>query len=126
MAVVGTDRGTRPDGWRGGWVAADLADTGAPGAIAGAMGAGLERVVLAAGVLDGTEWDAITPEAAMRVLQVNLVAPYFLLRELLPRLNDGAAVVVVGSIAGLRGSPATPFYAAARRGCAILPPRCRC
>jgi NAD(P)-dependent dehydrogenase (short-subunit alcohol dehydrogenase family) len=52
----------------------------------------------------------------MRLLNVNLLAPYFLLRELLPRLTGDASVVVVGSIASLRGSPATPFYSASKAG----------
>lgn len=114
-AVVGTDRGVQPPGWRAAWITADLADDAGPARIAEASGQ-LDGVVLAAGMLDGAEWDAITPDAALRLLNVNLVAPYFLLRALLPRLATGSSVVVVGSIAGLRGSPATPFYAASKAG----------
>ena len=114
-AVFGTDRGAAPAGWAGGWAAADLADASGHAAIAGGAGE-LDGVVLAAGILDPAEWDAITPEAALRVLNINLVAPYFLTRALLPQLQPGASVVVLGSIAGLRGSPATPFYAASKAG----------
>lgn len=114
--LIGQDRRTAPDGWHGQWIAADLADTGSHGSIAAAVEGKLDGVVLAAGILDPAEWDVIDPEATLRLLSVNLVAPYFVLRELLPKLSDGASVVVVGSIAGLRGSPATPFYAASKAG----------
>lgn len=114
-AVLGTDRGAAPAGWSGPWIAADLTDASSYATIADQCG-DLDGLVLAAGILDGADWDAITPDAALRLLNVNLVAPYFLLRALLPRLAEGSSVVVVGSIAGLRGSPATPFYAASKAG----------
>jgi len=115
-AVLGTDRGTAPADWTGAWTAADLADTGAYPAIAAGVDGVIDGLVLAAGVLDPAEWDRIDPVQATRLLTINLVAPYFVLRELLPKLAPGAAIVVVGSVAGLRGSPATPFYAASKAG----------
>jgi len=114
-AVVGSDRGAAPAGWSAPWIGADLSDVGSYAQIANSAG-DLDGVVLAAGILDGAEWDAIEPDAAMHLLNVNLVGPYFLLRALLPRLSEASSVVVVGSIAGLRGSPATPFYAASKAG----------
>jgi NAD(P)-dependent dehydrogenase (short-subunit alcohol dehydrogenase family) len=114
-AMLGTDRGAAPAAWVGDWVAADLTDAAGQAAIAAGAGT-LDGVVLAAGVLDPAGWEAITPEAALRLLNINLVAPYFLIRALLPQLQRGASVVVLGSIAGLRGSPATPFYAASKAG----------
>jgi len=114
-AVLGTDRGPAPAGWSGPWIAADLTEAASYARIADTSG-DLDGIVLAAGILDGAEWDAITPDATLRLLNVNLVAPYFLLRALLPRLSADSSVVVVGSIAGLRGSPATPFYAASKAG----------
>lgn len=113
-AVVGTDRGAAPASWDGDWIAADLAETSSYDAIAGAVTGRLGGIVLAAGILDAAEWDKIEPDAAQKLLTVNLLAPYFLLRSLLPALDPGASVVVVGSISGLRGSPATPFYAASK------------
>lgn len=113
--VSGTDRSAAPEAWAGPWTAGDLTDPALHATLA-AAGEGLDGVVLAAGVLDDAEWDVITPDAALRLLNINLVSPYFLLRALLPRLAAGSSVVVVGSIAGLRGSPATPFYAASKAG----------
>lgn len=115
-AVLGTDRGAAPGGWSGPWIAADLTDATSYAEIAETAGGSFGGVVLAAGILDGADWDAIAPEAALNLLNVNLVAPYFLLRALLPLLAPDSSVVVVGSIAGLRGSPATPFYAASKAG----------
>lgn len=115
-SVLGTDRGPAPTAWLGSWIAADLNDASSSSEIAEAAGDSFDGVVLAAGILDPAEWDVIEPDAALRLLNINLVAPYFLVRALLPRLSDGASVVVVGSIAGLRGSPATPFYAASKAG----------
>ncbi len=116
VAVTGSDRCAKPETWRGNWIEADLADATAPAAISGGAEAQLGGVVLAAGVLDPAGWDAITPEEATRLIAINLCAPYFVLRALLPHLSDGASVVVVGSVAGMRASPATPFYAASKAG----------
>lgn len=113
--VLGSDRGPAPSGWSAPWITGDLTDSAGYGQVADSA-SNLDGVVLAAGILDGAEWDAITPEAALHLLNVNLVAPYCLLRALLPNLAAGSSVVVVGSIAGLRGSPATPFYAASKAG----------
>lgn len=112
--VIGTDRGAQPAGWSGRWIAADLSDPSAPATIAAGLVDEIDGVVLAAGVLDSASWDTIDAEAAHRLLAINLVAPYFLVRELLPRLSPSATVVFLGSIAGLRSSPATPFYAASK------------
>lgn len=113
-ALIGSDRRAAPAGWRGDWIAADLADTTGYGSMAAAVREPIDGAVFAAGILDPREWDAIEPADAIRLLTVNLIAPYFVLRELLPRLSDGASVVIIGSIASLRGSPATPFYAASK------------
>jgi NAD(P)-dependent dehydrogenase (short-subunit alcohol dehydrogenase family) len=115
VLVSGTDRGPASPGWSGPWLEGDITDPALHAAIGAAEGS-LDGVVLAAGVLDDAEWDAITPEAALHLLNVNLAAPFFLLRSLLSRLAAGSSVVLVGSIAGLRGSPATPFYAASKAG----------
>jgi NAD(P)-dependent dehydrogenase (short-subunit alcohol dehydrogenase family) len=56
----------------------------------------------------------VEEEAADRLFALNVKAPYFLVRELIPGLSENAAVVLLGSIASLRGSPHTPFYAASK------------
>jgi NAD(P)-dependent dehydrogenase (short-subunit alcohol dehydrogenase family) len=112
--VLGTDRGTAPAGFDGGWVSADIATREGRTAIAKDAGEGLGGLVLAAGILDPAEWAAIDEAQAASVFAVNLFGPAFLVRDLEPKLADGASVVLVGSVAGLRASPATPFYAASK------------
>lgn len=114
--VLGTDRCSAPPAWLGPWIAADLTDPTSYADIAATAGGDLDGVVLAAGILDPVEWNVIEPKTALRLLNINLVAPYFLVRALLPQLSPDASIVVVGSIAGLRGSPATPLYAASKAG----------
>lgn len=114
--VIGTDRSQTPDGWTGGWIAADIGAPSGHQAIADGVSGALGGLVLAAGILDGSDWETIDVDAAAHLLAVNLMAPFFIVRSLLPRLEAGASVVVVGSVAGFRASPATPFYAASKAG----------
>lgn len=120
VRVVGTDRAPSPAGFRGAWIAADIATRAGRAAIEAGIGAGLGGdeqlggLVLAAGILDPAGWADIDEDQAAAVFAVNLFGPAFLARALEPRLRDGASLVVVGSVAGLRASPATPFYAASK------------
>lgn len=116
VSVVGTDRGQRPDGWKGSWITADIADEAGRCSLAGQIDGPIDGVILAAGVLDPSDWQTISSEDAMRLLAVNLVAPFFIIRGLVPKMVSGASVVVVGSVAGFRASPGTPFYAASKAG----------
>ena len=112
--VLGTDLGPAPSGFPGGWTCADIATRDGREAIALDVGGALDGLVLAAGILDPVEWPVIDEEQAAAVFAVNLLGPAFLTRRLEPMLVDGASVVLIGSVAGLRGSPATPFYAASK------------
>lgn len=114
--VIGSDRGHAPAGWGAEWITADIAAPSGHQTIADGVGGSLGGLVLAAGILDGSDWQTIDIDAATRLLAVNLMAPFFIVRSLLPRLEHGASIVVVGSVAGFRASPATPFYAASKAG----------
>ena len=114
--VVGTDLGPAPDTWRGKWVTADISATAGHAAIADGVTEALGGFVFAAGVLDPEMWEKVDAEAAAKLLSINLTAPFFILRALLPLLADGASVVLIGSVAGARASPATPLYAASKAG----------
>jgi len=116
-AVTGSDRRAAPPDWGGAaWIEADIATPAGREALVREAGAGLGGIVFAAGILDPMGWLEIDEAAAERLLAVNLLAPFFLTRALLPQIAPGASIVVVGSIAGLRGSPATPLYAASKAG----------
>lgn len=114
--VIGSDRHKAPDGWDGRWITADVATPSGHQAIAEGVGKSLGGLVLAAGILDEIDWQSIDVDAAARLLAINLMAPFFIVRGLLPRFGAGASIVVVGSVSGFRASPATPFYAASKAG----------
>src|SRR5690606_31705744 len=114
--VIGTDRGQSPPGWDGDWITADIAEPSGHEAIAHGVSGKLGGLVLAAGILDSSDWQSIDAAAAAGLMGVNLLAPFFIVRSLLPRLEAGSSIVVVGSVAGFRASPATPFYAASKAG----------
>ncbi|QQR38421.1 SDR family NAD(P)-dependent oxidoreductase [Devosia rhizoryzae] len=114
--VIGTDRHPAPPHWRGQhWLTADIGSKSGRDAIVARLNHPIGGLVFAAGILDTADWQTIDEDAAAELLAVNLTAPLFLTRALLPLLA-GASIVIVGSIAGLRGSPATPLYAASKAG----------
>jgi NAD(P)-dependent dehydrogenase (short-subunit alcohol dehydrogenase family) len=96
------------------WVEADLCVAADRRRLVAAIGPGLDGVVQAAGVIDGKPWTAIDEADIDRILSVNLKAPLLLARELGGSLADGAAVVLVGSIAARRASPNAMVYAASK------------
>jgi NAD(P)-dependent dehydrogenase (short-subunit alcohol dehydrogenase family) len=112
--VIGNDLRAAPATWQGLWITADAADETSYQKIADQIEGPVDGVVMAAGVLDQEDWMTITPQEALTLLTVNLVAPFFLLRNMLPKLREGASVVIIGSVAGSRASPATPFYGASK------------
>ena len=113
--VIGTDRRPIPPGWGGAeWLQADIATEAGRAMIAAGAGENLGGVVFAAGILDPADWERIDEAAAARLLSINLLAPFFLTRAVLPVLANHCSIVIIGSIAGLRGSPATPLYAASK------------
>ncbi len=115
VAVLGTDVVPAPDDFPGrDWLQADLCTVEGRRLVTGAAGAALGGIVYAAGIIDPAGWDMVEEEAADRLFALNVKAPYFLVRELIPGLSENAAVVLLGSIASLRSSPHTPFYAASK------------
>jgi short-subunit dehydrogenase len=74
----------------------------------------LDVVLLAHGVLgDATDTD---PEALERVLRTNLVGPVQLLTLLAARLQKGACVAAISSVAGDRGRAKNGVYGASKAG----------
>lgn len=77
-------------------------------------GRGLDLLVNNAGVGGGAAFADITEELFDWYYRVNLKSPYFLTQKLLPVLNDGAAIVNIGSTSALpnRVSAGYSAYAA--------------
>jgi 3-oxoacyl-[acyl-carrier protein] reductase len=78
--------------------------------------AGLDALVLCAGLSLHTPFAGITPEEWNRVLAVNLTGAFFVLQALAPRLRDGSAVVAVSSVSARTGVTHQAHYAAAKAG----------
>jgi NAD(P)-dependent dehydrogenase (short-subunit alcohol dehydrogenase family) len=74
-------------------------------------------VVNAGGAIEGAALDtvAVTGEPDYdSYMNLNLKSVYFTVQKALPYMNDGAAIVLIGSIAGHRAFPGQSVYAAAK------------
>ena len=103
------------------WIEADLAEAANYAAIAAAaerhFGA-LDILVNNAGIMFEQRLDEMRLDDWHRMLAVNLTAPVFLSRELLPllRANGGGSIIHVGSIEGLAANPEHSAYCATKGG----------
>lgn len=101
-------------------IVADLADRAAPAHIIGhvARAAGrLDILINNAGVMrEGTVEETSLDNWDLQ-LQVNLTAPFLMIRAAMPMLRAaGGAIVNVGSIEGLGNNPRHPAYGASKAG----------
>ncbi len=74
-------------------------------------------VVNAGGIVDGVPMATIadvTEENYDRYMDLNLKSAYFTVQRSLPYLNDGAAVILIGSSAAHRAAPGMTIYGAAK------------
>lgn len=102
-------------------VAGDLASPDGPGAVAQALRrrwGGLDVVVHNAGAYPRTRFEEVGPSEWRDCLQLNLVGPALLTRELLPELRRSSAgrVIFVASVLAANGSRHGAHYAAAKAG----------
>jgi NAD(P)-dependent dehydrogenase (short-subunit alcohol dehydrogenase family) len=96
-----------------GWVTADIATAEGRRAICASVDA-IDGLVIASGRIFTTAIDAITETEWDDAFAVNARGPFFLVRDCLPRLSEGAAVALVGSVAGRRPSPDNLVYGASK------------
>jgi len=98
----------------------DLADPAAPQTLIDAVIARsgrLDILVNNAGVMMESSAEAMSPDRWMETLNINLTAPFLLIRAALPQRRDaGAAIVNTGSIEGLGANPGHAAYAASKAG----------
>jgi len=76
----------------------------------------LDALVNNAGINNPTDFDAISDTDWDEVLGVNLKGPFVCSQEVLPFMNDGGSIVMVGSVSGQYGGPRTAHYAASKAG----------
>jgi NAD(P)-dependent dehydrogenase (short-subunit alcohol dehydrogenase family) len=98
---------------------ADATDIAATGA---AIKQGVEKfgkldIVFAnAGIGGNTPVGDTTLEAFERVISTNVTAVFFTVQAALPYLNDGASIVLNGSVISVLGNPGYSAYAASKAG----------
>lgn len=98
----------------------DLADPAAPQSLIDeviARTGRLDILVNNAGVMMESSAEAMSPDRWMETLNINLTAPFLLIRAALPHLRkSGGAIVNTGSIEGLGANPGHAAYAASKAG----------
>ena len=102
-----------------GWIETDLAQPQSYSAIADAARQRWERVdilVNNAGFMFESDLDALQLDDWSRMLAVNLTAPVFLAKALLPMLRHGGSIIDIGSIEGLAANPGHIAYCASKGG----------
>lgn len=67
-----------------------------------------------AGIVEAVETPAATPEHFDRTFNTNARGVYFTVQKALPLLNDGASIILSGSIVGQKGMPIYSTYAATK------------
>ncbi len=103
------------------WIEADLAQADSYDAIATAaqqLFGGIDILVNNAGFMFEQSLDEMQLEDWNRMLAVNLTAPVFLSKALLPLLrhNGGGSIIHIGSIEGLAANPGHAAYCASKGG----------
>ncbi|HQS07839.1 MAG: oxidoreductase [Rhizobiales bacterium 24-66-13] len=81
--------------------------------IIGARGA-LDIVVANAGVGELATIDEITEAQFDKVFDVNVKGTLFTVQKALPLLNDGGAIILTGSVAGMKGTAGLGIYGASK------------
>jgi NAD(P)-dependent dehydrogenase (short-subunit alcohol dehydrogenase family) len=118
--IIVAQRNAPPDSLDAQWVEADLADAGSYAAIASAVErqwGGLDILVNNAGFMFEKALEEMEFDDWNRMLAVNLTAPVFLARALLPMLREtSGSIVNIGSIEGLAANPGHIAYCATKGG----------
>lgn len=76
-------------------------------------GAGIDVALILSGAILGKNLESTSDEEMDLLVDVNLLGPARLLRDLLPAFNPGARLLIISSISGQRGS-FDPIYAATK------------
>jgi gluconate 5-dehydrogenase len=100
-------------------LAVDLEDEAALRDAIGALGP-IDILVSNAGARDRRPIEALDRAAVRRMLDVNLVAPFDLVRLVAPRMGDGGRIVTITSIAGPIARAGDAAYTAAKGGLEAL------
>jgi NAD(P)-dependent dehydrogenase (short-subunit alcohol dehydrogenase family) len=108
----------RAAGGRADALAADLAAPDGAHALAAQVrdliGSSLDIIVANAGISKAAPIEAISVQDFDNLFAVNVRAPYFLVQQLLPILNEGGSIVLLSSLAAHAVVPGISAYAATK------------
>src|SRR4030088_1602081 len=76
----------------------------------------LDIVFANAGIPGGTPVGGTTLAAFESVIRTNLTAVFFTVQAAVPHLNDGASIILNGSVISVLGNPGYSAYAASKAG----------
>jgi NAD(P)-dependent dehydrogenase (short-subunit alcohol dehydrogenase family) len=96
--------------------ATDVAATDAAVASAVAQFGNLDIVFANAGISASTPVGGTSLEVFESVLKTNITAVFFTVQASLPHLNDGASIILNGSVISVLGNPGYAAYAASKAG----------
>src|SRR5438105_9164211 len=96
--------------------ATDIAATEAAIKRAAAKFGKLDILFANAGIAGGTPLGSATLETFENVLRTNITAVFFTVQAALPYLNDGASIILNGSVISVLGNPGYAAYAASKAG----------
>ncbi|MBD2895276.1 Dihydroanticapsin 7-dehydrogenase [Actinomadura sp. RB99] len=105
----------RGGGREAAFVSLDVRDADA----AEAFAAGLDRVDVLVNNAGGAPFRPLTDgplRTHLKIIELNLTGPLIMARTLRPLMPDGSSVVNIGSVSGVRPSPGTAAYGAAKAG----------
>jgi NAD(P)-dependent dehydrogenase (short-subunit alcohol dehydrogenase family) len=74
----------------------------------------LDIVFANAGIAEFAPLDRITEEHFDRLFDINVKGALFTVQKALPLLNDGGSIILNGSVAGVKGTPAFGVYGATK------------
>ncbi|WP_020070566.1 SDR family NAD(P)-dependent oxidoreductase [Paraburkholderia caledonica] len=74
----------------------------------------IDVLFVSAGVSDAPPFSQTTEAAFDHLIGINLKGTFFAVLHALPHLRDGASVILTGSVAGRKGRPGDPLYAASK------------
>ena len=119
IACARSEPGDLPQGVS--FAAIDVRDAEAVEALVGEVASfhgGLDIIVNNAGGSPESAAESASPRFAEAITRLNLLAPYYLARAAHPHLRDTGrgAVINIASVSGIRPSPGTAIYGAAKAG----------
>src|SRR5438067_944564 len=76
----------------------------------------LDVIFANAGIAGGTPLGAATLETFEKVIRTNITAVFFTVQAAVPHLNDGASIILNGSVISVLGNPGYSAYAASKAG----------